>query len=95
MKLTRKLIVPVIAAAGLLAGTPAAFAAASPAAGTARAVAVPDVFKWLYYGPFPTLHACQVQGDKEVNLNGSYTFKCIEYSEGEYLIWKLFIGVPE
>jgi hypothetical protein len=92
--LSRKLIVPLIAA-GLLTGSPAAFAATSATAGPAHSTAV-DAFKWLYWDSYPTLHVCQQEGDYIVeHVNNGYIFKCIEYTEGDYFIWKLYIGVPE
>ncbi|MFY9929294.1 MAG: hypothetical protein WAK82_14920 [Streptosporangiaceae bacterium] len=79
----------------LLAGTPAAFAATATA-GRPTTLTTPDAFKWLKYGPYPTQHACKVEGDQIIfKENSSYIFKCVEQTKGDYFIWELYIGVPE
>jgi hypothetical protein len=93
MKLVRSIIIPAIAAVSFLAA-PAALTAtsaaqAAPVAATAHYS--PDTqmsFHWYYYGPFPTLHACNVEGR---NFNPYY--KCIAASGGEYIYYQLWIGV--
>jgi hypothetical protein len=91
MKLAQKLAVSAIAGTALLCGTPAAFAATSSAA---QAV-TPDVYKYLYYSSYPTYKACSTEGRYlQIHVNNSYLWKCPEYSEGEYFIYKLFVGVP-
>lgn len=98
MKTAQKLTVAVITAAALVAGAPAALAATGQAGHPAAAgtAATPDAFKWLLYGSYPTQHACKVEGDYILlHKNNSYTFSCVEFTEGDYFIWKLYIGVPE
>ena len=98
MKTAQKLTVAVITAATLVAGAPAALAATAPgrAPGRPGTAATPDAFKWLLYGSYPTQHACKVEGDYILlHENNSYTFSCVEFTEGDYFIWKLYIGVPE
>ena len=98
MKPARKLTVAVITAATLLAGAPAALAATAqtgqPAAGTA---VTPNTFKWLPQpGSYPTQSACQTKGRYIVaHVNNNYTFSCVRLNEGDYFVWKLFIGVPQ
>jgi hypothetical protein len=94
MKLMRNIIIPAIAAVSFLAA-PAALTATSAAAQAAPVAATahysPDTqmsFHWYYYGPFPTLHACNVEGR---NFNPYY--KCIAASGGEYIYYQLWIGV--
>ena len=96
MTLAQKLAVSAIAGTALLCGTPAAFAATSPAAPPVANTAVtPDVYKYLYYSSYPTYKACSAEGRYlQIHVNNSYLWKCPEYSEGEYFIYKLFVGVP-
>lgn len=96
MKLTQKLAVSVIAGTALLCGAPAAFAATSSAAQpVANRPLTPDVYKYLYYSSYPTYKACSTEGRYlQIHVNNSYLWKCPEYSEGEYFIYKLFVGVP-
>jgi hypothetical protein len=96
VKLTQKLAVSVIAGTALLCGTPAAFAATSSGAQpVANTALTPDVYKYLYYGSYPTYKACSTEGRYiQIHVNNSYLWKCTEYSEGEYFIYKLFVGVP-
>jgi hypothetical protein len=45
------------------ASASAAAAMRTPAAAAATsAPALPDVYRWFYYGTYPTLHACLVAG---------------------------------
>ena len=64
--------------------------------GRPTTLTTPDAFKWLKYGPYPTQHACKVEGDQIIfKENSSYIFKCVEQTKGDYFIWELYIGVPE
>jgi hypothetical protein len=94
MKLAQKLAVSVIAGTALLCGTPAAFAATSSAAQPVANTA-PALYKYLYYSSYPTYKACSTEGRYlQIHVNNSYLWKCPEYNEGDYFIYKLYVGVP-
>jgi len=98
MKPARKLTVAVITAATLLAGAPAALAATAQAGHTATAgtAATPNAFHWIAEGTYPTQHACRVAGSYyPLHVNSSYIYSCVEFTEGDYFVWKLYVGVPE
>ena len=98
MKPARKLTVAVITAATLLAGAPAALAATAQAGhpATAGTAASPNAFLWIAEGTYPTQSACQTEGRYIVaHVNNNYTFSCVRLNEGDYFVWKLFIGVPQ
>jgi hypothetical protein len=81
-----------------LAAAPAPAAAhltASQSTANAPAVAVPDVYKWLYYATYSTQHACLVAGSYQtLYVNSGYIYKCVEYTEGDYFVWELYLGIP-
>jgi hypothetical protein len=52
--------------------------------------AVPDI-RWFYWATYSTLHACNVEG-QWLYLNYEIsTWKCSEYSEGDYFVWELYV----
>jgi hypothetical protein len=97
MKLVRSIIIPAIAAVSFLAA-PAALTAtsaaqAAPVAATAHYS--PDTqisIHWVYYGPYPTLHACNVEGDYLYFHYNVSVFRCIPASGGEYIYYQLWLG---
>jgi hypothetical protein len=93
MKLAQKLAVSVIAGTALLTVTPAAFAATSSAAQPVANTALrPAAYKYLYYSSYPTYNACATEGRYlQIHINNSYLWKCPEYNEGDYFIYKLYV----
>jgi hypothetical protein len=97
MKLMRNVVIPAIAAVAFLAA-PAALTAmpaaqAAPVAATAHYS--PDTqisIHWVHYGNYPTLHACNVEGDYLVFLYNVSVFRCIQASGGEYIYYQLWLG---
>jgi non-ribosomal peptide synthetase component E (peptide arylation enzyme) len=69
--------------------------AADRAAATASPM-VPSAFKWLYWGTYPTLHACNAEGDHLVLAYSIEFFKCPAYSAGYYIDYELWVvlGMP-
>jgi hypothetical protein len=102
MNLTRKFTIPAIAAVAALAGGSAAVAVPAVAMAavvhTAPAVHVTmahspitPAIRWFFWDNYPTLHACNVEGDHLFQENSIRTFKCVEASGGEFLEWQLFV----
>lgn len=73
----------------------AAHLVVSDRAATAGTPNAPDAFHWLHYGTYNTLHACKSEGDYLVlQVNSGYTFKCPQYTVGDYFVYELWVGVP-
>jgi hypothetical protein len=102
MNLARKMLLPVAAAAAVLAGTPAALAATSP--GSMPAAAAPaathltaayspgaTAIRWHDWGPYPTLKACNSEGDHLYLIYSILLWKCPALSGGEYIYYELFV----
>jgi hypothetical protein len=52
---------------------------------------IPDSVHWVYWGPYPTLNACNVEGDRLFLAEEIDTWKCVEASGGEYIYYQLWI----
>jgi hypothetical protein len=52
---------------------------------------IADSVNWVYWGPYPTLHACNVEGDHLVLAEEINTFRCIPASGGEFIYYQLWI----
>lgn len=90
----RRLLVPLIAAGAILAAgaVPASAAAFKVAASSSNAAgSVPSgVWKWVYKNQWPTYNECHLIAQ----TYGPLPTKCVEYTEGDYFIWKLFVFEP-
>jgi hypothetical protein len=97
MKIERILLTAIMASTALLAGTSTALAAtSSTTATTASAVtsASPSAtaaLKYLYWSSYPTLKACNSEGDHLFLEENILYWKCPEYNEGDYFIYKLYV----
>jgi hypothetical protein len=97
MKLMRNMIIPAIATVAFLAA-PAALTAtsaaqAAPVAATAHySPNTPISIQWKHYGNYPTLHACNVEGDYLEFHYNVFVFRCIPASGGEYIYYQLWLG---
>lgn len=90
MKLARKTVVTVATALAFLTGTSGALATTALAA-TMSAPAATASIKWLYWDSYPTLHACNAEGDHLYLAGNILTWKCVKYTEGDYFVWKLYV----
>jgi hypothetical protein len=80
------------AAAATASGVASHSATAATAVTTAYTTPnIPDSVHWVYWGPYPTLHACNVEGDHLVLAEEINSFKCIQASGGEYIYYQLWI----
>jgi hypothetical protein len=88
MNLGRKLIIAIVAAAAFLAGTSFVLPAT-----TAHAASASDsvAIKWLYWSSYPTAQACNAEGDHLYLEENIETWKCPEYTEGDYFVWELWV----
>ena len=92
MKLMKNGIIPAIATVAFLAApatlTATSAAQAAPVAATAHYSPNTQVSShWYYYGPFPTLRACNTRGASIGD------WRCIPASGGEYIYYQLWIEV--
>jgi hypothetical protein len=101
----RSLIITAVTSAALLTGAPAALAATSAtAAAQVPAVASqsatltsPRPFHWLYWGTYSTLKRCRDEGTYVTLVlypGSDYIYSCDEITEGDYFVYKLYIGIP-
>jgi hypothetical protein len=86
MKLARKLVIAAAVAAPLLAGASPAMAATARPAGPAAAG-----IRWFYWDSYPTQKACNTEGDHLFLAENILTWKCVEASGGEFLVWQLYV----
>jgi hypothetical protein len=107
MKIVRILLTAIMAGTALLAGTSTALAATSSAAGTANVIAAnaagtvtagatasaaPSAsLKYLYWSSYPTLKACNSEGAHLFLEENILYYKCPEYNEGDYFVYKLYV----
>jgi hypothetical protein len=107
MNLSRKLIIPAIAAsalmAGVLAGAPAALASTSAAAAPTAVVSVSHPASsnipesgghWEYWNTYSTLQACLQEGDNiEESGGGLWNTECVQTEGygGAYWEYDLYI----
>jgi hypothetical protein len=85
-----------LAATSSTAATTRAIAANTTRTATASAVtsANPSAsapFKYLYWSSYPTLKACNSEGDHLFLEENILYWKCPEYNEGDYFIYKLYV----
>jgi hypothetical protein len=90
MKLARKAIITITTTLALLAGASAAAATTASAATTAAASLTPNI-TWNYWSSYPTLHACNAEGDHLFLDENILTWKCPKYNKGDYFVWELFV----
>jgi len=90
MKLARKAIITIMTVLALLAGASAAAATTASAATTAAPSLTPNI-AWKYWSSYGTLHACNAEGDHLYLMENILTWKCVEYTEGDYFVWELFV----
>jgi hypothetical protein len=79
-----------LAAPATLAAAPVAQAASVSA--TAHHSPKSSRIHWVYYGSYPTLHACNVEGDYLEFYYNVTDFRCIPASGGEYIYYQLWLG---